>query len=70
MESGTDSINNHEMIKDNMFRFVDIVKANCESKPLESDLASMQAALATGKAEWDLAWDPGQKALCLLSTRI
>lgn len=58
MEAGTDSLNNHEMIKDNMFRFVDIVKANCESKPLESDLASMQAALATGKAAMGLGMGP------------
>lgn len=58
MESGADSINNHEMIKDNMFRFVDIVKDNCESKPLESDLASMQAALATGKAAMGLGMGP------------
>ena len=58
MESGADSIANHEMISDNMFRFVDIVKANCESKPLESDLASMQAALATGKAAMGLGMGP------------
>lgn len=58
MESGADSISKHEMISDNMFRFVDIVKANCESKPLESDLASMQAALATGKAAMGLGMGP------------
>lgn len=58
MESGADSLNNHEMMSENMFRFVDIVKANCESKPLESDLASMQAALATGKAAMGLGMGP------------
>lgn len=58
MESGVDSINNHEMMSENMFRFVDIVKANCESKPLESDLASMEAALATGKAAMGLGMGP------------
>lgn len=58
MESGADSLNNHDMMKENMFRFVDIVKANCESKPLESDLASMQAALATGKAAMGLGMGP------------
>lgn len=58
METGSDSLNNHAMIKDNMFRFVDIVKANCESKPLECDLASMQAALATGKAAMGLGMGP------------
>lgn len=58
MESGADSINNHEMMSENMFRFVDIVKANCESKPLESDLASMEAALATGKAAMGLGMGP------------
>lgn len=58
MESGADSLNNYEMMKDDMFRFVDIVKANCESKPLESDLASMQAQLATGKAAMGLGMGP------------
>lgn len=65
MESGADSLNNHEMMNDNMFRFVDIVKANCESKPLESDLASMQAALATGKAAMGLGMGPWAEASLL-----
>lgn len=65
MESGADSLNNHEMMSDNMFRFVDIVKANCESKPLESDLASMQAALATGKAAMGLGMGPWAEASLL-----
>ncbi len=65
MESGADSLNNHDMMKDNMFRFVDLVKANCESKPLESDLASMQAALATGKAAMGLGMGPWAEASLL-----
>lgn len=65
MESGADSLTSHEMMNENMFRFVDIVKANCESKPLESDLASMQAALATGKAAMGLGMGPWAEASLL-----
>lgn len=65
MEQGNDSLNNHEMMSDNMFRFVDIVKANCEAKPLESDLATMQAQLATGKAAMGLGMGPWAEASLL-----
>lgn len=62
MEQGNDSLNNHAMMCDDMFRFVDIVKANCESKPLESDLATMEAQLATGKAAMGLGMGPWAEA--------
>ena len=59
MSDGTESLNNYDMMKNNMFEFVDIVKANCESKPLESDLNAMETAVATGQAAMGLgmgAW--------------
>lgn len=65
MEQGSDSLNNYEMMSENMFRFVDIVKANCESKPLESDLATMEAQLATGKAAMGLGMGPWAEASLL-----
>lgn len=58
MCAGTDSINNYEMMSENMFEFVDIVKSNCESKPLESDLATAEASLAMGTAAMGLGMGP------------
>ena len=59
MSAGTDSLGNYDLTKDNMFQFVDIVKENCEDKPLESDLNTMETAVATGTAAMGLgmgAW--------------
>lgn len=58
MCAGSDSLNNYPLMKDNMFEFVDIVKDNCESKPLESDLATAESSLATGKAAMGLGMGP------------
>lgn len=58
MCAGQDSIGNYPMMSENMFEFVDIVMNNCEDKPLESDLATAEASIATGKAAMGLGMGP------------
>ncbi|WP_313152669.1 ABC transporter substrate-binding protein [Lacrimispora sp.] len=50
MEEGKDSLNNHPVLKDNFFNFVDLVKGNGDTKPLEADLSAEESAFAAGKA--------------------
>lgn len=50
MEKGEDSLANYPVISENFFQFVDMAKDNGDTKPLESDLSTEIAALATGKA--------------------
>lgn len=50
MELGKDSLSNYPIIYDNFFEFVDLVKENGDAKPLESDLSTEIAALASGQA--------------------
>jgi len=50
MEEGKDSLNNHPVLIDNFFNFVDLVKGNGDTKPLEADLSAEESAFAAGKA--------------------
>ena len=49
MENGEDSLTNYPIIYENFFEFIDLVKDNGDAKPLESDLNTEIAALASGK---------------------
>jgi len=50
MEKGEDSLANYPEINDSFFDFIDLVTENGDTKPLESDLSTEIAALASGKA--------------------
>ncbi|MCP1110296.1 ABC transporter substrate-binding protein [Ohessyouella blattaphilus] len=58
MEKGEDSLANYPEIYDNWFNFVDLVKEHGDDKPLESDLSTEIASLASGKAAMILGQGP------------
>lgn len=50
MEKGEDSLNNYPTMSQDFFDFVDLITANGDAKPLESNLSTEVSTFATGKA--------------------